>query len=190
MTADCLLMDVGILVGGGMAEQKWTSLTAQTFGPGQQVLLELSQKSVQMFQRRTAARCLLIGVAEDLQDVTNTLTPVARQDHARAHQLHLIHVRPRLPLHVQDVTSLLLSPYLMDMLSSRKFSKHDAVLNQKQKPNIHQSIMAKAFSISFIIQISRYSFIPKAFQSDPASRSFVSFAPPYYAVCDAYEQPE
>jgi hypothetical protein len=83
------------------------------------VLLELSQKSVQMFQRRTAARCLLIGVAEDLQDVTNTLTPVARQDRARAHELHLIQVSPLYSLHVQDVRSLLLRPYLMGILSSR-----------------------------------------------------------------------
>ena len=83
------------------------------------MLLELSQKSVQMFQRRTAARCLLIGVAEDLQDVTNTLTPVARQDRARAHELHLIQVSPLYLLHVQDVRSLLLRPYLMGILSSR-----------------------------------------------------------------------
>jgi hypothetical protein len=154
------------------------------------VLLELSQKSVQMFQRRTAARCLLIRVAEDLQDVTNTLTPVARQDHARAHELHLIQVRKLLSLHVQDVRSLLLRPCLMGILNNCKFSRQDAVLNERHKQNIHQSIMAKAFPISFIIQISRYSFIPKAFQSGPPSRFFVSFVPLYYAVCDAYEQPD
>ena len=154
------------------------------------MLLELSRKSVQMFQRWNAARCLLIRVAEDLQDVTNTLTPVARQDHARAHELHLIQVRKLLSLHVQDVRSLLLRPCIMGILNNCKFSRQDAVLNERHKQNIHQSIMAKAFPISFIIQISRYSFIPKAFQSGPPSRFFVSFVPLYYAVCDAYEQPE
>jgi hypothetical protein len=119
------------------------------------VLLELSRKSVQMFQRWTAARCLLIRVAEDLQDVTNTLTPVARQDRARAHELHLIQVRPLLSLHIQDVRSLLLRPYLMGILSNCKFPRQDAVLNKRHKQNIHQSIMPKAFSISLIIQISR-----------------------------------
>jgi hypothetical protein len=78
----------------------------------------------------------------------------------------------------------------MGILNNCKFSRQDAVLNERHKQNIHQSIMAKAFPISFIIQISRYSFIPKAFQSGPPSRFFVSFVPLYYAVCDAYEQPE